>query len=214
MTFNECSEEPSVDWKCSFLTRNPFTWMKKLKTRFMKKLKENIHRTSTNHQRKSKTGHCSLDYRIKWANIAKAHPTWSLLFLPTNGCQSLKNLKRVKVSTFDKYSTIDLWTYKRLVEARENCQQVTTRNLQQNFEHKEIQTKKIWNSLTKSYKLVSQKLTAIIDEIFAAAECFRMQTWDVIPSVDEDFVIDTDQTGMWKMKNHVTANVDFENCLI
>ncbi|GBO19182.1 hypothetical protein AVEN_38866-1 [Araneus ventricosus] len=32
---------------------------------------------------------------------------------------------------FDKYSILDSWTYDRFVEARENYQQVTNRNLQQ-----------------------------------------------------------------------------------
>lgn len=31
----------------------------------------------------------------------------------------------------DKYATIDSWTYDHFTEARENLQQVTTRNLQQ-----------------------------------------------------------------------------------
>ncbi|KAF8788365.1 hypothetical protein HNY73_009872 [Argiope bruennichi] len=57
-----------------------------------------------------------------------------------NGCSRLKRKDylskweedvRKGGSIFDKYAIIDSWTYDRFVEARENFQQVTTRNLQQ-----------------------------------------------------------------------------------
>ncbi|XP_029669749.1 uncharacterized protein LOC115239390 [Formica exsecta] len=114
-------------------------------------------------------------------------------------------------STSDKYSIIDSWTYDRFVEARQNFQQVTTRNLQQwalaaaaQFSNFEFKASTPWVAKFKQKrrirqrkvtKFVSRKETVTIEETLAAAESFRIQIRDLIPNFDEDFVINTDQTG-------------------
>lgn len=183
-----------------------------------------------------------LDYKIKVINIAKAHPTWNLQTLKKKGCRRLKkieylsrweeNVKKGR-NTFDKYSIIDSWTYDRFVEARQNYQQVTTRNLQQwalaaagqypDFAFKASNSwiikfkKKHQIRQRKVTKFVSQKETATIEEILASAETFRIQTLQLIPNFNKDYVINIDQTGMWKSSKkfklfiHLKTNINFKD---
>lgn len=161
-----------------------------------------------------------LDYKIKVLNIAKAHPTWSLQTLQRKGCSRLKRKEYLSRweedvkkggNTFDKYAIIDSWTYDRFLEARENCQQVTTRNLQQwalsaatQFRDFEFKASDRWvGDFKKKHKIrqrkitkyVSKKETASIEETLASADTFRVQTLKLIPNFEKDFVINTDQTG-------------------
>ncbi|KAF5294420.1 hypothetical protein FQA39_LY13405 [Lamprigera yunnana] len=87
----------------------------------------------------------SLDYKIKVVNIVKQYPKWSLANLQKKGCSRLKSIKDLKKwkehikkrgTIIDKYATIDSWTYDCFMEARENLQQATTRNLQQKIKKK------------------------------------------------------------------------------
>ncbi|GBL79501.1 hypothetical protein AVEN_92654-1 [Araneus ventricosus] len=110
---------------------------------------------------------------------------------------------------FDKYSILDSWTYDRFVEARENYQQVTTRNLQQwalaaagqfaefEFKASESWVKKFKNKhgihQRKVTKFASKRETTTIEETLAAT--FRQQTLKLIPNFNKDYVINTDQTG-------------------
>lgn len=172
-------------------------------------------------KQKRKTEHIPLDYKIKAVNIAKKHPNWSLETLKKNGCRRLQKKEYLSKweedikkggNTFDKYAIIDSWTYDRFVEARQNYQQVTTKNLQQwalsaarqfrNFEFKasERWVKKFKNQhrirQRKITKYVSQKEAASMEEILKSAEVFRIQTLQLIPKFDKKFIINTDQTGM------------------
>lgn len=170
---------------------------------------------------KSYTDNIPLDYKRKVINIVRAHPTWSLKVLQKNGCSRLKRMeelpkweKHVKSggTMTDKYATIDSWTYDRFEEARQNNQQVTTRNLQQwalsaasQFENFDFKASDRWVvkfkrrhriRQRKITKFVTERETATRDEILAAAEDFRIQARDVIPNFGPDFVINTDQTGI------------------
>lgn len=168
----------------------------------------------------------SFDYKIKVINIAKAHPTWSLQTLQKKGCRRLKKMEYLSRwkeavenggNTFDKYSVIDSWTYDRFVEARQSYQQVTTRNLQQwalaaagQYPDFQFKASERWVTKFKKRhgirqrkvtKFVSQKEVVTIEETLASAEIFRAQTLRLIPNFDEDYVINTDQTGTWKSFN-------------
>lgn len=107
----------------------------------------------------------------------------------------------------DKYNIINSW----VPGARANNQQVVTRNLQQwtlsvaaqfdNFSFKAfnawvLKFKKIYKIRQRNItKFVSGNENATMEEILAAAESFRKQTRLLIPNFDENFVINTDQTG-------------------
>ncbi|XP_071574627.1 uncharacterized protein [Temnothorax nylanderi] len=171
-------------------------------------------------EKKKVAKYIDLDYKIKVVNIAKQHPKWNLKTLQKKGCLRLKSLRVLKRweedikhggTKIDKYSTINSWTYDRFVEARENFQQVTTRNLQQwaltaasqftNFDFKasESWVKKFKRNhkirQRKITKYVSERETVSLEETLAAAEIFRIQARALIPHFDKDFVINTDQTG-------------------
>lgn len=162
-----------------------------------------------------------LEYKIKCINIAKAHPQWSLKALQSKGCHRLKKKEYLSRweeeikkggSVFDKYSAIDSWTYDRFVEARDNFQQVTTRNVQQwalaaaaQYENFDFKASNRWVARFKQQhgirqrkvtKFVSRKETVTLEETLAAAETFRLQTRDLIPDFDKEYIINTDQTGM------------------
>ncbi|GBN35976.1 hypothetical protein AVEN_22431-1 [Araneus ventricosus] len=168
-----------------------------------------------------------LDYKIKVVNIAKAHPTWNLQSLQKNGCSHLKKMEYLSKweeeikkggNLFDKYSILDSWTYDRFVEARENYQQVTTRNLQQwalaaagqfaefEFKASESWVKKFKNKhgirQRKVTKFVSKRETATIEETLASAATFRKQALKLIPNFNKDYVINTDQTGCQYQSNY------------
>ncbi|XP_044583973.1 uncharacterized protein LOC123264637 isoform X2 [Cotesia glomerata] len=161
-----------------------------------------------------------LEYKIKVLNIAKAHPSWKLETLQKNGCSHLKRMDHLKVwkkdvehggTKFDKYHVIDSWTYDRFVEARQNYQQVTTRNLQQwalaaasQFPNLQFTASDPWVKKFKQRhnirqrkitKFVTDKEVHTMPEIIASAEMFRIQTKQLISNFDSDFVINTDQTG-------------------
>jgi len=165
--------------------------------------------------------HIPLDSKIRMINIAKEHPNWSLQTLQKKGCSLLKkkeNLKKWEADVksggtrFDKISSIDSWTYDRYVEARQNRQQVTTRNLQQwalaaaaQYPDFDFKASDSWVKAFKSRhricqrkitNFVSKKDTASMDEILKSAQTFRIQTTALIPGFDTDNVINTDQTGM------------------
>lgn len=117
-------------------------------------------------------------------------------------------------SIFDKYAMIDSWTYDRFTEARQINQQVTTRNLQQwalsvasQFKNLDFKASNSWVERFKRKhrirqrkitKYVSERESATIEETLAAAENFRIQTRDLIPKFNPNFVINTDQTGIYK----------------
>jgi len=171
-----------------------------------------------------------LDYKVTVINIAKQHPNWSLKNLQRKGCSRLKNMKDLKRweeqikkggTIIDKYTTIDSWTYDRFVEARENLQQVTTRNLQQwalaaasQFENFNFKSSLSWvNKFKRNHRIrqrkitryVSERETFTMSEILASAEEFRIQVRHIIPNFQKEFVINTDQTGNFKKLN-------FTNC--
>lgn len=141
------------------------------------------------------------------------------------GCSRLKNLKSLKRwqediihggTKIDKHSIIDSWTYDRFVEARENFQQVTTRNLQQwalsaasQFPNFEFKASESWvTKFKRRHKIRQRKITRYVSEretvsleaTLAAAENFRIQARALIPHFDKDFVINTDQTGNFEKK--------------
>lgn len=172
--------------------------------------------------KKSKpSDYISLDYKTKVVNIAEAHPSWSLATLQKKGCSRLKKREYLSKwkedikkggTIFDKYAIIDSWTYDRFVEARQNYQQVTTRNLQQwaltaaaQFKDFDFKASERWVTNFKQKhgirqrkitKYVSKKETLSIEEMLASAETFRIQTLRLIQNFNADFVINTDQTGM------------------
>jgi hypothetical protein len=91
-------------------------------------------------KKKKEYDYISIDYKIRAVTLAKEHPGWSLKTLQRKGCSRLKNMsylsrweEQIKSggSKFDKYCTVDSWTHDRFIEARQNFQQITTRNLQQ-----------------------------------------------------------------------------------
>lgn len=162
-----------------------------------------------------------MDYKIKVVNIAKKHPTWNLQSLQKNGCSRLKRKEYLSKweedikkggNKFDKYTIIDSWTYDRFVEARQNYQQVTTKNLQQwalsavgQFGDFEFKASERWVKKFKSIhairqrkitKFVSQRETATLEEILKSAATFGTQALKLIPKFNKNFVINTDQTGM------------------
>lgn len=161
-----------------------------------------------------------MEYKIKVINMAKEHPKWSLKTLQKNGCLRLKTMNHlyrwkrdIKCggTIIDKYAVIDSWTYDCFMEAKANCQQVTTRNLQQwalsaasQFHNFPFKASNSWvKKFKKQHKIkqrkitryVSAKETATIDEILTAADIFRKQTLVLIPNFHKDFIINTDQTG-------------------
>ena len=113
---------------------------------------------------------------------------------------------------FDKYAINDSWTYDRFVEARQNYQQVTTRNLQQwalaaaaQFKDFDFKASERWVTNFKQKhgirqckitKYISRKETLSIEDMLASAETFHIQTLRLIQNFNADFVINTDQTGM------------------
>lgn len=172
----------------------------------------------------------SLDYKVKVVNIAKQYPKWSLANLQKKGCSRLKSMKDLKKweehikkggTMIDKYTTIDSWTYDRFTEARENLQQVTTRNLQQwalaaasQFENFDFKASLSWvNRFKRNHRIrqrkitryVSERETFTMQEILDSAEQFRIQVRHLIPNFQKEFVINTDQTGNLKKLN-------FTNC--
>lgn len=191
-----------------------------------KEIESSSEESSDNYEPPEKTANLGndlipLDYKRKVVSIAAAHPKWSLAALQKKGCSRLKRMEELPKwaehvksggTKFDKYATIDSWTYDRFKEARENNQQVTTRNLQQwalsaasqfrNFDFKASETWakdfKVKHRIRqrKITKFVTQRETASMDEILAAAEDFRIQARNVIPNFEPDFVINTDQTGI------------------
>lgn len=161
-----------------------------------------------------------LDYKIKVVNMVKEHPKWTLKNLHKKGCSRLKSMKHLYRweedikrggTTIDKYNIINSWTYDRFVEARVNYQQVTTRNLQEwalsaasQFENFPFKASKPWVIKFKKQhrirqqkitKYVTEKETATLEEILAAADIFRKQTLVLIPNFHKNFIINTDQTG-------------------
>ncbi|XP_020292188.1 uncharacterized protein LOC109858896 [Pseudomyrmex gracilis] len=159
-----------------------------------------------------------LEYKIKVVNMAKQHPHWNLKTLQKKGCSRLKNIKCLPRwekdikhggTNIDKYTIINSWTYDRFVEAKNNYQQVTTRDLQQwalsaasQFENFPFKASKAWiRKFKRQHRLKQQKITkyvsakeaATIDEILAAADIFRKQTRIIIPNFHKDFIINIDQ---------------------
>lgn len=151
-------------------------------------------------EKKSKSEYIPLEYKVKVVNISKSHPTWTLKTLHKRGCSRLKRVdflpkweEQIKSggTAFDKYATIDSWTSDRFQEARKNCQQVTTRNLQQwdlsaasqfhDFEFKALETwvrefkRKHGIRQPKITKYVSETENITVEETLAAAENFRIQ---------------------------------------
>ena len=162
-----------------------------------------------------------LEYKIKVVNIAKKHPGRSLKVLQRQGCHRLKYMKDIPRweesiksggTLIDKYNTIDSWTYDRFTEARENNQQVSTRNLQQwglsaasqfpdlNFKASEtwVQEFKRKHRIRqrKITKYITERETVTVEETLALAENFRKQIRALIPKFNKDFIMNTDQTGM------------------
>lgn len=165
------------------------------------------------------TEYIPIDYKVKVVNMAKEHPKWRLETLQRKGCSRLKNMKYLAKweediksggTTIDKYSVIDSWTYDRFVEARQNYQQVTTRDLQQwalsassqfdglNFKASDSWVKKFKKQhkirQRKISKYVTERETITLEETLAAAETFRKQMRALIPSFNKNFIINTDQT--------------------
>lgn len=183
-------------------------------------------------QKKSKEyDYIPLDSKIRAVTLAKEHPHWSLKNLQKKGCSRLKSMRylsrweeQIKSggSKFDKYCIVDSWTYDRFVEARQNFHQITTRNLQQwalaaasQFQDFEFKASKTWvTEFKKKHRIRQRKITKFVsrkemasqDEILAAADTFRIQTRTLIPNFDQDFIINTDQTGTWRAvhKFHMT----------
>ncbi|KAL1493742.1 hypothetical protein ABEB36_009436 [Hypothenemus hampei] len=170
--------------------------------------------------KKSKlTEHIPLDYKIKAVNIAKAHPTWKLQTLQKNGCRRLTKKEQLVQwekdvmnggNTFDKYRIIDSWVYDRFVESRQDCQQVTTRNLQQwaltaagQFKNFNFKASTRWVAKFKNIdKIRQRKITKFIskkessiEELLVTARTFCLETSHLIPNFQEKYVINTDQTG-------------------
>lgn len=162
-----------------------------------------------------------LDYKIKVVNLAKTNPGWSLQSLQRRGAHRLKRKDDLKKweeqirnggTTKDKYNTIDSWVNDRFTEARQCNQQVTTRNLQQwalaaasQFPDLKFKAGHTWVEQFKARhkirqrkitKFVSERETVTMEETLAAAENFRVQARALIPNYDQDFVINTDQTGI------------------
>ncbi|KAL1488862.1 hypothetical protein ABEB36_014657 [Hypothenemus hampei] len=125
--------------------------------------------------------HIPLDYKIKAVNIAKAHPTWKLQTLQKNGCRRLTKKEQLVQwekdvmnggNTFDKYRIIDSWVYDRFVESRQDCQQVTTRKLQQwaltaagQFKNFNFKASTRWVAKLKNiHKIRQRKITKFISK--------------------------------------------------
>ncbi|XP_036139694.1 uncharacterized protein LOC118644689 [Monomorium pharaonis] len=164
-----------------------------------------------------------INYKIKVINIAKSHPKWSLKNLHKKGCYQLKRMDQLPIweqhiksggTIFDKYTIIDSWTYDRFIEARQINQQVTTRNLQQwalaaasQFEDFDFKASNSWvEKFKRKHRIrqrkitryVSEKESATIEETLASAENFRIQARHLILNFNPNFVINTDQTGIFK----------------
>lgn len=162
-----------------------------------------------------------LDYKIKVVNIARTHPTWNLKTLQKNGCHRLNKMRYLSIwrediikggNVFDKYSFVDNWTYDRFFEARQDFQQITTRNLQQwastaarQFSDFNFKASDRWVNRfkykhgirqRKITKLVSRKETISMEETLASADAFRAQILRLIPEYNKNYVINTDQTGV------------------
>lgn len=141
-----------------------------------------------------------LNSKIKVVTLARRNPSWSLKSLQSKGSKFLK--RKVDIvrwekqiieggTIFDKYEAIDQWTYDRFKEARQNLQQVTTRQLQQwslAGANQYVSNDFIFTASTRwvSYfknkyqirqrkvtKYVSFKEIASLDETIEAAEKFR-----------------------------------------
>ncbi|XP_076302087.1 uncharacterized protein LOC143220302 [Lasioglossum baleicum] len=87
-------------------------------------------------------------------------------------------------TAFDKYATIDSWTNDRFQEARNNCQQVTTRNLQE------------W-ALAAASQFSDLKFKRKRNDggHFGRCRNFLHASRALIKDFHMDFVINTDQTG-------------------
>ncbi|XP_077279989.1 uncharacterized protein LOC143907229 [Temnothorax americanus] len=163
-----------------------------------------------------------LQYKEKVVALAEAHPHWNLKTLQKRGASRLKRkdyLIQWKADVksggtrMDKLQTIDAETFERFKEARNCYEQVTTRTLQQwalvaaapfqsaNFT---FQASSTWVTVFKRRhkikqrkitKYVSHKDVATLEETLQSAERFQIQTKNIIPNFNLDFVINTDQTG-------------------
>lgn len=114
-------------------------------------------------------------------------------------------------TTIDKYAVIDSWTYNRFKEAREDHQQMTTRNLQEwalndasQFHDFTFKASRTWIIYFKKRhrirqrkitKYVTARETVTLEETLAAADIFSKQTLVLIPNFTKNFIINTDQTG-------------------
>lgn len=152
-------------------------------------------------------------------NLAKFHPKWNLKTLQKRGCSRLKRMDDLSQwekqitsggSIFDRLSIIDTWTYDRFIEARQNNQQVTTRNLQQwaltaagQFPDLKFKASDRWVNKFKNRhnirqrkgtKFVLKRETISMEDTLASAETFRRQGRRLIPNFNQDYVINTDQT--------------------
>ncbi|OAD59935.1 hypothetical protein WN48_07846 [Eufriesea mexicana] len=163
-----------------------------------------------------------LDSKIKAVILARQHPSWSIKTLQKKGSRFLKrknDLIRWKAqiekedTKYDMYNAIDQWTYDRFKEARENLQQVTTREIQQwalaeasqyqsgSFK---FQASRRWVSYFKNKQHIRQrKVTKYVAlkksedfyDITKVAENFRKVVKFITTQYDTDYIINTDQTG-------------------
>ncbi|XP_067212474.1 uncharacterized protein [Linepithema humile] len=179
--------------------------------------------------------HITLEYKARTVALAEAYPKWSLAILHKKGCSRLKrrdDLKKWKKDVKnggtrrDKWMHIDAETFDRFVEARASCEQVTNRTIQQwavTAAFPYISKQFTFNAsgpwvdkFKKRHKIkqrqitkyVSEKDCATMEETLKAAEKFQTQIRAVIPQFEEDFILNTDQTGC---HYNSTYNVIYEH---
>ncbi|KMQ86730.1 tigger transposable element-derived protein 6-like protein [Lasius niger] len=117
-------------------------------------------------------------------------------------------------TNWNKYATIDKWTFDRFIEARRHNEHVTTRILQQWAASAALQyttdtdfkfsASLSWAKKFKQKhrirqrhvtKYVSFKDTTTFEDTLEATDLFQKQMTPLISAFDPDYVINTDQTG-------------------
>jgi hypothetical protein len=161
-----------------------------------------------------------LETKIKIVNLAREHPRWSLKTLQNMGGSALKNKKHLSRwreeirkggNKWEKFEAINKWVLDRFHEARNQKRPVITRMLKSwasqaalQFEGLNFSASKSWADRFKLFNNIRQrKVTRYIKSknamyiatILQEAHKFQKRVAKQIVYFDQNYVINTDQTG-------------------
>ncbi|XP_043263202.1 uncharacterized protein LOC122403642, partial [Colletes gigas] len=176
--------------------------------------------------------------KIKAVTAAKLHPTWTWKTLQRSVTRQLcsasqllhwKQIIERNCSSHEKYHVITQWTVDRFLEARQLKKQITTRMLQLwalqasnqfrsddfKFRASTSWVKKLKREQRikqrKITRFISKKDTLTVEDIMKSAQFFQDQVQKIISTFQEDYIINTDQTGCeYKIQPKRTLSIQGE----